>query len=430
MDADKKFYLNLIKLVLIALFLRFLIMPFSFHGHDIFWMNYFPFKFIEDKVYDPYLYIEENLPNMKSVYYPPVAFYILGFFQFLFKAFLPQLKELYSIFASWDFAWEGNTIHFADILTDHQLFRTLFFLKIPYLICDFVTGFVLFQLLKKDKKKVFIALTIWALNPFMLHSVYALGQLDIILAMFIMLSLLAVRANRPYIAIVCMTLAAGVKIIPLLLIPPLVIVLGKNPKEQVKLALISVLFFLVPFAPFYLTSKFAALNIFGFNLGISILKRDAFIAAYLLFLAVLYFFRKKDIDIAELLMLSFITILLLFYSIYDVTLRYFIWVTPLLILLAVRNRIFWVYNVIFLITLFELRAAGNSQQWGLLAALHPEFFSSLPIADSYLNLAVNVKYIHQLMYRLFFASSLVMVAHIFVVNKNLFELPFSGLRKR
>lgn len=430
MVADKRFNLSLVGLALMALLLRFLIMPFSFHGHDIFWLNYFPFKFIEYKIYDPYLYIKEYLPNMKSIYYPPMAFYILAFFQFLFKPFLPKLKELYSVFASWEFAWEGNTIHFADILTDYQLFRTLFCFKISYLICDFIIGFALFQLLKKDKKKVLIALSVWALNPFVLQSIYALGQLDIVVAMFIMLSILAVRAKKPYLAVTCMSLGAGVKIVPLILIPPLVIILGKNFKEQVRLAFVSSAVFLVPFLPFYPTSKLAAFKIFGFDVGIPAFRKDVFIVAYLFLLAIIYFLKRKDIDRLESTIFSFVSILLLFYSIYNVTLRYFVWITPLLILIAMRNRIFWIYNIIFFIALFELRAAGNSQQWGLFAALHPEFFSGLPILDSYLYLAIDVKYIHQLMYKLFFISSILMVAHIFVVERNRFRFPLLNYLKR
>lgn len=423
MVADKKFNLSLMGLVLMTLLLRFLIMPFSFHGHDIFWLNYFPFKFVEGKIYDPYLYIKENLPDFKGAYNPPVALYILIFFQFLFKPFLPKLKELYSVFASWNFNWQGNTVNFADVLADHQLFRTLFFFKIPYLICDLIIGFVLFQLLKEDRKKVFIALIVWALNPFVLHSIYALGQLDIIVAMFIMLSILAVRAKKPYLAVVCMSLGAGVKIVPLILIPPLVIISSKNLREQIRLAFVSLAVFLVLFLPFYPTSKLAAFKIFGFDLGISAFRKDVFIGAYLFFLTFIYFFKRQDIDRLKFAVFSFVSILLLFYSIYNVTLRYFVWITPLLILIAMRNRIFWIYNIIFLLTLFGLRTAGNSQQWGLFAALHPEFFSSLPILDSYLYLAIDVKFIHQLMYKLFFISSILMVAHIFVVERNRFRFP-------
>lgn len=413
MTEDKKFNLNLTKLALMALLLRFLIMPFSFHGHDIFWLNYFPFKFIEGEVHDPYLYISENSAHMKGAYYPPIAFYICVFFQFLFKPFLPKLKELYSIFTLWNFKWEGNTIHFANILTDHQLFRALFFFKVPYLICDFIIGFALYQLLKEDKRKAFIALIIWALNPFVLQSIYALGQLDIIVTMFIILSVLAIKMKRPYLAVTCLSLGGGVKIIPLVLIPLVVFILGRDFKEKIKLALVSLVIFLLPFVPFYLSSKFAAFKIFSYyNVRISPLRRDVFIVAYFCLLAIFHFLKRKDVEAWKAVTFSFVSILLLFYTTYEVTLRFFVWITPLLIITAIRNKIFWLYNFVFFVTLFELRTCGNSQQWGLFAALHPEFFSSLPIADSFLNLLVNVKYIHQYMYKLFIIFSLLMIAHI------------------
>ncbi|KPK41822.1 MAG: hypothetical protein AMJ78_04425 [Omnitrophica WOR_2 bacterium SM23_29] len=426
MQNGKKFNLNLIKLALMALLLRFLIMPFSFHGNDIFYLNYFPFKFIEYKTFEPYLITDQS-----GIYYPPGIFYILVFFQFLFRAFLPKLNELFSVFAAWNFTSEANTINFADILTDHQLFRTLFLFKIPYLISDFVIGFVLFQLLKKDKRKIFIALLMWALNPFALHSVYALGQFDIIVAMFIMLSLLAIKLERPYLAIACLSLGGSVKIIPLLLIPPLVFILGKTLKEKIQLILVALAIFITPFLPiFFTTSKLTVMNVlnFGSKIEISAFRKNIFFVAYLFFLTIPFLLKKEDIDKMKMTIFSFVCILLLFFSLYRVNLRYFVWIAPLLILLVVQNRVFWIYIVVFLITLFELRAAGNAQQWGLFATLHPEFFSSLPIADSYFNLAVNVKYIHQAMYRLFVISSLTMVAHILVVNRHLlkFSLPSYG----
>lgn len=419
--SDKKFYLNIIRLILAALFLRFLIMPFSFHGSDIFSLNYFPFKLIEYKIFDPYL-----VPDQRGIYlpYPPGIFYILASFLFLFKPFLLNLKELFSVFTAWNFTCGANTVNFADILINNQLFRTLFLFKIPYLVSDFVIGFVIFQLLKKDKRKVFTALLMWALNPFVLHSVYALGQFDIIVAMFIMLSLLAITIERPYLAIACLSLGGSIKIIPLLFIPPLVIILGKTLKEKSQLTLVALATFIIPFLPiFFIISKLTVMNILnlGSNIEIPAFRKGAFFVVYSLFLAILFLFKKKDIDKIQIATLCFVSILLLFYSLFRVNLRYFVWITPLLILLVVENRIFWIYVSIFLITLFELRTAGNSQQWGLFAALHPEFFSSLPIADSYFNLAVNVKYIHQVMYRLFVISSLTMVVHMILVNARLLK---------
>ena len=428
MDENKKFNLNLIRLVLMALFLRFLIMPFSFHGSDIFWINYFPFKFIEGKIFDPYLFINENMLDFKGAYYPPGTFFITSFFQLLFKPFLPKLNEFYSIFTSWHFTWDGNTIHFADILIRHQLFRTLFLFKMPYLICDFIIGIVLYQLLKKDKKKVFIALIVWALNPFVLQSIYALGQLDIIVAMFIILSLFAVKLERPYLAVICLSFGAGIKATPLLLIPAALIILGKTLREKIKLGFISLMIFLVPFIPFFISSEFAVFKIVGYyNSRILPWKRDIFIMAYFGLLFILYFLKKKNIDSFRILMISFISILLLFYVSYEVTLRFFVWITPLLIIVAVQDRIFWLYNILFFVTLFELRAAGNSQQWGLFAALHPEFFSGLPIADSYLNLLVNVKHIHHYMYILFNITALTMIIHMVKFNFNLFKFHFPVL---
>lgn len=427
MVKDKKGLLIPLLFLLIGILIRILIMPISFHGPDIFYVNYFPFKYIEGKVEDPYLYLKTNFPEIKTTYYPPGILYILAPFHKLFRPLLPKLKELYSVFSLWCFNWEGNTVNFADILIDYQLFRTLFLFKIPYLISDVIIAFIIYKILKENKKALCISFLAWAVNPFALHSVYALGQFDIIVAMFIALSLLAVKAKRLYWAVTCLSLGAGVKIIPLLLLPPAIIILGRSFKEHSKLIFVSFLIFISFFIPLFRTSGLLAFEIFKVSslaFGIATIKRDIFICAYLAFIIGLFFFRKKEKDKLEACILYFSSVLLLFYAIYDVTLRYFVWVTPLLILLARHRPIFWIYNAIFFITLFELRASGNTQLGGLFAALHPEFFSSLPIPDSYLNLIINVKYIHQLMYRLFILSSLTMVAHMLIAHKWRKELSF------
>ena len=106
--------------------------------------------------------------------------------------------------------------------------------------------------------------------------------------------------------------------------------------------------------------------------------------------------------------------LLLLFSCYNVTTRYFIILTPLLIYLASHHKPFWIYNILFLFSLFMLKLGGNTQQWGLFSPFDPTFFSSLPILGSYLTTLVDIKTLHQIMYRIFFVSSLAMVLHLAV----------------
>jgi hypothetical protein len=429
---------QIIRWILIGLLIRFLIMPFSFIGPDIFFVYYPPFKFIEEGIWDPYLFLKESFPQTIDPYYPPVIFFIGSIFLFIFKAFLPQLGNLFASYESWKYLWQGDTVHFSNALFGHQLFRTLFIFKLPYLIFDLGIAWFLFQMLKSDRKKSLLSLKLWMLNPFVLHNCYALGQVDLANAFFViaaiygiyLLSESATQQRRRYLPIVLLSLGVLTKIFPIILVPFAILLIGDTFKERLKLSLALVISLSAVIAPFYLHSK-AILEALLFSpSGISSSRRILFMGGYLAILCPFFFIKKKDHIDLDLVVCGFILALLAFYSLYTVTIRYFIVITPLLIYVAVKDKRFWFYNAIFLITLFELRIAGNWEQLTMFSALHPEFFSSLPLTDSFLNLAVNVNYVHQFMYMLFFICSLSMIVHIFVVNRGSFELISLNLRKR
>lgn len=416
---------QIIKWTLIGLLVRLLIMPFTFLGPDIFFINYFPFKFIEQGDWDPYLFLTKAFPHVGDSSYLPLAFIIHSFFLCLLKPLLPKLRNLFEIFEPWKFIYQGNTVHFANVLSGQQLFRTLFILKLPYLIFDFAIGWFLFRILDSDKNKAILGYKCWVLNPFVLFVCYILGQDDIITAFFVMAAIFCAHINKRYWAMVMLSLGILTKAIPLITIPFAVLILGDSFQKRLKLSIVSIITVIVLIAPFYFSSGAIIKSVFFSPTArgaIPLLRLALFVGGYLTILG-LFFFAKKQSQIdLGFLITSFISVLLLFYSTYIVTIRYFISVIPLLIYAAIKNKKFWIYNIIFLITLFELRVAGNWQQLAAFSPLHPEFFSSLPPSDSFLNLLMEVKYIHQLMFRLFFVSSLAMIVHIFVLNRTRFGL--------
>lgn len=410
----------ILRWTLIGLFIRFLIMPFSFHGDDIFYTYYFPYKFIEQGTWNPYLLSKMSFPH--NPYYPPVIFLVIPFFFFLFKPFLPEIHNLFSGYESWAFTGGANTIHYVDTFSNYQLLRTLFIFKLPYLIFDFGIAWLVLKMLKNKEKEKLLFYKVWMLNPFILHSCYALGQVDIIPAFLIMAVVYCIYNNRKYCASILLSFAILTKIFPAVLLPPTILLLGDNFKQRLKLFLLILAMSFLIILPFYLSSPKAILEALFFGgRGGGNPRHIVFAIIYFATICVYLFRIKKESINFDFILTSFIVFLMLFYSFYNVTIRYFIPITSLLVYLALKHKVFWIYNLIFFLTLFELRACSNSQQWGLFAALHPEFFSSLPISDSYLNLILNVKYIHQFMYRIFIISSLIMVMHIFMLNRKIFK---------
>jgi len=416
-----------------GLLIRLLMMPFSFHGHDLFFIYYYPFKFISSGAWDPYGWIQQAHPGYNNPYYPPVLFILISGYLALIKPLLPHLGELFATFEAWNFTWEGNTIHYASLFLDHQLFRTLFIFKLPILIFDIATGWLLLKHIFSDQKQAETAFKIWMLNPFVLHSGFALGQIDIFYTFLFVLCITLIQNHRYFLTLFMLTLATLMKIFPLIVLPFVSLLMARKCTDNVKFAGFVILIFGGFIAPFYFSSGPAVLEalFFGSSGDVS-LRSLLFFGVYGGALLFFFLMRRGGIprfarddrnearddknedrdDQTDLIVLTLTLPLIIFLGLHTVTLRYFICLTPFLIYLSIRFKYFWIYALIFCVTLFELRAAGNSQQWGLFAALHPTFFSALPIQDSYLNQWFDVTRLHQWSYRIFVLSSLVMTGHI------------------
>lgn len=421
---------SILRWALIGLFIRFIFMPFLFLGPDIFYINYFPFKAVTCGAWDPYLFLEQAFPGQPTYdyYYPPVPFIIHSIFMFPFTFFLPKLGNLFSVFGEWKFILDGSTAHFAKLLGDYDLFRTLFIFKLPYLLFDFAAVWLILKLLNTDARKSLFAYKLWMFNPFLLHACYGLGQMDITVVFFMLAAIYCIKLDKKYLAMVLLSLGFLTKTFLLILVPLVILISGRTFMERLKLFgtfIITVSVFIVPF---YLSSGVINKALLLSPSGVPILKRILFFLGYSAVALPLFFLKKGKIEL-DLIVSSFAACLLLFYSFYSLTARYFLLVTPLLLYLAVKNRKFWFYIAIFSIAILELGIAATWQQGELLASLSPEFFSGLPKTDAFINLFFNVKYMHQFMYRLFVFSSVAMVIHLLVANRKYFNLPFLGAMK-
>src|SRR4030042_1604910 len=237
------------KLLVLAILLRLLIMPFFFHP-DI-KTYHFQASFLRQGVVNIYPYLIDNrekLPLKEEFVYFPLTYFFLGGYQALVS---PLLGEN---FTAWLSDATGRGVESPGI------FRYLFVLKLPYLVLDIAIAYLLMGFFEKqeDKKKVF---TIWLFNPFTLILLYFFSNVDIIPVFLVLASLLAMKKNKPLGASVLMGLAVGFKAYPVLFFPFLLAKMEKRSERitasLVFLATLAVI--ILPFwSPAFVASSFAS----------------------------------------------------------------------------------------------------------------------------------------------------------------------------
>lgn len=387
-------------------------MPFTMHTFDLFFIHYFPYQLVRHGVFDVYGFIREQFPGFQGTYYGPVAYFVVAGYLFILQFLLPQLDQLFDIFQNAWSAYGGGTVHYASWLGDHHFYRTLFLLKTPYLMFDFLTAFFLARLAKDSKQSLF-CYKLWMLNPLTLYSIYAIGQLDLLPILFTVAALYSAAKEKKSLSVFFLSLGGLVKVYPFLFIPLFVLLLAKSWRERVKLVIASLLPILFLFLPLHISSKGAAAgcvfisaleNVTGENW-----RKILFAAGYFFLLFHAYRSRscgEKGVVANQLMLLT-----LLWYAFSgQIKFRYLSWLSPFLILAIGRDRKLGVAALLLILFMAEVHLGGNQVQWGLWSPISPEFFSSLPILDSFFVAAsLPVAAIHKVSYYF----SLVLVFIIF-----------------
>lgn len=142
----------------------------------------------------------------KTIYnYQPLAYLIPAIFYSPFGNFISKTAQDY-VNADWQKDFSGS-INFE-----------LLFYKFPMIFTDILIFFVLGIILKNTKYQKIVQL-IWALNPVAIFVSSVVGQVDIFIALFLLLAYLCLIKDKKYLAITFVALSALVKPIGLILLP-------------------------------------------------------------------------------------------------------------------------------------------------------------------------------------------------------------------
>lgn len=332
------------KLIFGAIILRILVAIFLFHP-DIKTFNY-QSSFLRHGVFNIYSYLTDNkksLPLKDDFVYFPLTYLSLGGYQAIVAPLMGNGFD----------SWLSNADSITTV-TDGNIFKYLFALKLPYLILDLVIAFILLKYFenKEDGKKAF---KIWLFNPFTIFIIYIFGNIDIFPVALTLLSLLFIKKDKLYFAALMLGLAASFKIYPLLFVPFLII-LGKSVKEKVNLGVIPFATFgliALPFmsGAFIQSTLISGLTTRMFNPGFAVGFGESIIIGMALLSAL--FFYAAIVDKKLNMFNYFLTTLLIIFSFSHFHIAWLLWIAPFVVILATQKpNLSWMLFLLSIAAIF------------------------------------------------------------------------------
>lgn len=349
------------KVILIAILLRFLIMPFFYHP-DI-KSQHFHFQFFSKGIFNIYDYIDQNKTKLgyKDTFnYLPLTFYTFGLTQTISKPFLSH------DFYLWLNDWGETQNNYPNMIF------FMLILKIPYLIFDLLTGYILYKIYKNKKILYF-----WLFNPISIYLIYILGNFDIIPTLFTILAFYFMKNNKQFWSYFTIGLAIALKMYPIMFLPFLFFYDKKNILKNIKYSIFSLIPLILSVLPFIKQQSFYD-SFIGSGLTQKILEYrinnlPIFPIFFLLILIIYYFSKSKyKFEIAIL------QIFLIFIGLVNFHPQWIMWFFPFIIIFFINSKI---KNKIFFAIIFALIFAyiilinDNYLTWGHLIPIDPNFIN-------------------------------------------------------
>lgn len=178
------------KLVLGAILLRFLVMPFFFHPDIKVYSR--QASFLKQGVF--------NIYEKEEFVYQPLSYLFLGGYQAVIGFATNGLD-----------GWLEDAS--GEAINHPSLYWYLFILKLPILIFDLFLALLIFKTVGKK------ALSLWLFNPFTIVLLYVFSNVDIFPLFFVLLSFLYYKKEKYLLSAILLGVGAGFKMYPLLLLP-------------------------------------------------------------------------------------------------------------------------------------------------------------------------------------------------------------------
>ncbi|HUU28761.1 MAG TPA: glycosyltransferase family 87 protein [archaeon] len=429
MNSDNKSVNSLknriLTLAFIGLFIRIAIMPLTFHS-DAAFLQY-PLKEIASGNLDIFSSYEKKYNVFKEGFfsYPPLYYYTAGLFRavenLLSPTLNPWIERCWTIYAAEKIGTRDipNYTYYSDP-GKFNLYRNLFLIKAHYLLFDILVACI-FLLIIKDKKKKLLAFALWVFNPITILTAYGHGQHDIMATSLVVLALYLCIKRKPGPALAILSAGFMIKLYPILFIPPILLFYSKNLKTFLRLVGWTIAPIIILIGPLYFVTD-GAITKFIIHPEASERLADQKVSHLIQkivmacgYLALLFWSFKTSVEdpgsLTSTLIRIFSTTLLLLCLGVGLEIRYFLWVTPFLVLLMLESRTMFYLVLLQVVSLLVLRYPQySSLQFGLFRPLEPDLFSSIHSMQNYMSTVIQPQLLYQGAYRVFlFATVLILL---------------------
>lgn len=207
---DKKDKVIILRWALIGLLIRVVVMPFSSHN-DFLSEHIRVFQIISGK-------------NLFPGIFQFLSHYIDAFFMKIFLPFIPDVENVFALPPS-----GFTTVEISDFLnfvSAEHIWRTIFILKIPYLIFDYWSLFLILKIMK-DKDSAARVFKFWMVNPVIIYSVYIFGRFETYPIFFLILFFYLVeKGKNPFLAFLVFGISIICRGYPLIILPIVLLILN------------------------------------------------------------------------------------------------------------------------------------------------------------------------------------------------------------
>ncbi|MCH2192211.1 MAG: hypothetical protein MK188_14965, partial [Gammaproteobacteria bacterium] len=125
----------------------------------------------------------------------------------------------------------ANPVEYFEFVSNTEIFRALFVIKLPFFVADMVTAWCVFKLCGEDHGAR-RATVLWLFNPLMLFAVYLFGRFESIPVMYCALGILAASQGRIVLAAIAVGLSVNSRELFIFLGPAFVALMCSGGAKQ------------------------------------------------------------------------------------------------------------------------------------------------------------------------------------------------------